>query len=127
MTLAIPTSTVNRVVETLLTGGRIARGYLGLAMQPVRLPDALRTQLNLPKETGLIVVHIENGGPAEKAGAFVGDILVAIEGQPVSDTDDIQTKLDPDRVGQSLAVQVVRGGRLQDLSITVGERPQRGV
>lgn len=127
MTLAIPTSTVNRVVETLLTGGRIARGYLGLAMQPVRLPDALRTQLNLPKETGLIVVHIENGGPAEKAGAFVGDILVAIEGQPVSDTDDIQSKLDPDRVGQALAVQVVRGGRLQDLSITVGERPQRGV
>jgi S1-C subfamily serine protease len=126
LTLAIPTATVNRVVETLLTTGRIARGYLGLAMQPVKLPDALRGQLGLANETGLIVVNVENDGPAEKAGAFVGDILVAIEGQPVGDTDDIQSQLDPDRVGRPLAVTVVRGGRLQDLTITVGERPQRG-
>lgn len=126
LTLAIPTGTVNRVVETLLTTGRIARGYLGLAMQPVKLPDALRGQLGLRNETGLIVVNVENDGPAEKAGAFVGDILVAIEGQPVGDTDDIQSQLDPDRVGRPLAVTVVRGGRLQDLTITVGERPQRG-
>jgi S1-C subfamily serine protease len=126
LTLAIPTGTVNRVVETLLTTGRIARGYLGLAMQPVKLPDALRGQLGLANETGLIVVHVENDGPAEKAGAFVGDILVAIEGQPVGDTDDIQSQLDPDRVGRPLAVTVVRGGQLQSLTITVGERPQRG-
>jgi S1-C subfamily serine protease len=126
LTLAIPTSTVNRVVDTLLQGGRVTRGYLGVAMQPVQLPDALRNELQLPNEGGLIVVHIENGGPAEAAGAFVGDILVAIDGDPVSDTDDIQSKLDPHRVGSALAVRVVRGGALHELTITVGERPQRG-
>jgi S1-C subfamily serine protease len=126
LTLAIPTSTVSRVVGALLHSGRITRGYVGMAMQPVRLPETLRTTLHLSNEGGLIVVHLENGGPAEAAGAFVGDILVAIEGETVSDTDDLQSKLDPDRVGKPLSLQVVRGGLLHDLTIIVGERPQRG-
>lgn len=126
LTLAIPTATVRRVAETLLARGHIARGYLGIATQPVRLPEAQRTALGLSGETGLIVVHVESDGPAERAGVLVGDILVAIDGETVTDTDDIQSRLDPDRVGTALALRLVRGGRPEEVSVTVGERPRKG-
>jgi len=126
MTLAIPSSTVNRVVEQLLTKGRIARGYLGVGMQPVRVPDNLKSSLGLSADGGLIVVSVEEGGPADQAGLFVGDIIVALDGSPVQDTDDVQRLLDPDRVGKPLAARVIRGGQIAELSITVGERPRRG-
>jgi S1-C subfamily serine protease len=126
LNLALPTSTVRRVHDALLNTGHIARGYLGIAMQPVQLPPSLREPLGLPKETGLIVVHVEPGGPAEAAGAYVGDILVAIEGSPIADTDDVQRHLDPETIGKAVAVQVVRGGALTSLSVIVGSRPQRG-
>jgi serine protease DegQ len=126
LTLSIPTSTVNRVVDQLLSHGRVSRGYLGVGMQPVRLPDALVASLGLQHAGGLIVVHVENGGPAENAGLLVGDIVLSLGGNQVKDTEDVQAQLDPERVGQPLAVQVVRGGTLKDLSLTVGDRPQRG-
>lgn len=126
MTLTIPTSTVDRVVDQLLTRGRIARGYLGLGMQRVRLPDSLTGPLGLPSADGLIVVSVEQGGPADQAGILVGDIIVALGGKPVSNTDDVQSVLGSDRVGQQVSVQLVRGGNRTELQVTVGERPQRG-
>ena len=126
LTLAIPTSTVNRVTEQLVSKGRISRGYLGVGMQPVRLPEALRSSTGLQQETALIVISVESGGPAEQAGVLVGDILVALDGKPVADTHDVQSLLDPERVGKSIPATVVRGGQRADLTITVGERPRGG-
>ncbi|GAC1327321.1 MAG: trypsin-like peptidase domain-containing protein [Chloroflexota bacterium] len=126
LTLALPTSTVNRVAEQLLTRGRIARGYLGIGMQPVRLPDSLRSSLSLEQQDALIVVSVETGGPAEKAGVLIGDILIALDGKPVADTHDVQSLLDPDRVGKPLAATVARGGTRTDVTLTVGERPRTG-
>lgn len=126
MTLTIPASTVDRVVEQLQTRGRVARGYLGVAMQQVRLPDALVSQLELPDHHGLIVVSIENGGPAERGGMFVGDVLVQLGGKPVNNTDSVQSLLDPSQVGSTVSVRVLRGGQPADLSVVVGERPQKG-
>lgn len=126
MPLAIPVSTVQRVVDGLLSKGRISRGYLGLGMQPVRLPEALTQQLGLSSRSGLIVVSIESNGPAESAGLFVGDVIVALGGKPVSDPRDVQGVLDPDSVGKPLTATVVRGGERRDVDITVGERPRRG-
>lgn len=125
MTLAIPTATVNRVVQQLLSTGRIARGYLGLGMQQVRLPDNLKTTLNLSQDRGLIVISVEPAGPAEKAGVLVGDILLALDGTSIADTNDVQSILDPERVGKSITAQLVRGGSAVDLTLTVGERPGR--
>lgn len=124
--LTVPVGTVNRVVESLLTSGRISRGYLGLGLQAVRLPEALRNTLGLDRDTGLIVVSVENNGPGEKAGIFVGDVLIAIDGTPISETDAVQTALGPDSVGMALTVGVVRGGSLAESRLTVGERPTRG-
>ena len=126
MALAIPASTINRVVDQLLTRGRIARGYLGLGMQPVRLPDNLVSSLQLASPGGLIVVSVEGGSPAEKAGVFVGDVLISLAGKNLGDPRDVQGVLDPESVGKPLPARVVRGGQLQELQITVGERPQRG-
>lgn len=125
MGLTIPAATVNRVVDQLLAKGRIARGYLGLGLQPVRLPDTLNRAVGISSETGVIVISIESGGPAEKAGLFIGDIIVTLDGTPVTDTDAVQGLLGPDRIGSALRAKVARGGQPVDVTITVGERPQR--
>jgi S1-C subfamily serine protease len=125
MALTIPASTVNRVVNQLLSKGRIARGYLGLGMQPVRLPDTLKSALSLASNGGVIVINVEPNGPADKAGVLIGDVLVAIDGNPVSDTENVQGMLGTETVGKSLKVQLIRGGAPLEVILTVGERPAR--
>ncbi|AFY56460.1 trypsin-like serine protease with C-terminal PDZ domain [Rivularia sp. PCC 7116] len=121
--LTIPASTINRVVEQLLSKGRIPRGYLGLGMQPVRLPDNLKNSLNLTSNGGVIVVNVEPNSAAEKAGIFLGDILVSFDGNTVEDTSDILALLNESfRVGESVKTKIVRGGELVELNLTVGER-----
>ncbi|AGY57258.1 S1C family serine protease [Gloeobacter kilaueensis] len=124
--VAVPVSTIERTVDQLLATGRIARGYLGIGMQPVRLPDALKAQLNLAGNGGVIVVNLEHEGPAERSGVLIGDVLVAIDGTTIDDTDDVLALLSPERVGKSVPVQAVRGGQPVALTITIGERPRRG-
>jgi len=114
--LAIPASTINRVVDEVLARGRVARGYLGVGLQPVELPD---------HQKGLIVLSLEPEGPAALAGVLIGDVLVALGGIAVADTDDIQTVLEKHGVGRAIEVAVVRGGASRSVSITIGERPRR--
>jgi S1-C subfamily serine protease len=122
--LTIPAATVNRVIDQLVAKGHIARGYLGVGMQPVRLPENLKTALNLSATTGVIVVNVEPAGPGDNAGVLLGDVLVTFDGTTVSDTGDVMSLLNSsDRVGKTVPVQVVRGGVLVELAITVGERP----
>jgi S1-C subfamily serine protease len=122
----IPASTVNRVAVELLARGRVARAYLGVGMQPVRLPDSIKDKFNLTKASGVMVLSTEPGGPADKAGLLIGDVLVALDSTPVADTDDVQAALGPERVGQDLNATVIRAGGLTQLIIKVGERPARG-
>ena len=115
MPVAIPISTVDRVVQDLLEKGRVARGYLGLGMHPVRLPDG---------RSGVIVIDVQADGPAGQAGILIGDVLLQFNGSPVTDTDDIHANLGPSSVGKQLKVSVVRGGEDKDITVTVGERPK---
>jgi S1-C subfamily serine protease len=115
--VTVPASTVSRVIGDLLTSGRVRRGYLGVGLHPVSLPDG---------RNGLVVLSIEPDGPAAKAGVFVGDVLVALEGQPVSDTDDVQSHLGADKVGKPLEAGIVRGGAAVTLTVTPGERRPEG-
>ncbi|MEI2578800.1 S1C family serine protease [Scytonema sp. PRP1] len=122
--LTIPASTVNRVVDQLLAKGHIARGYLGLGMQPVRLPKNLKTALNLSSAAGVIVVNVEPNGPADNAGVLIGDVLVTLDGTLVNDTGDVLALLNSgDRVGKTIKVQLIRAGALVELPIFIGERP----
>ncbi len=123
--IALPVATVNRVVDQLVQKGRIARGYLGVGMQPVRLPESLKQSLNLNSDGGVILVSLENDGPAARAGAMIGDIFVAFDGQTVGDTEDVLALLTPERIGMPIPVAIVRGGAAAILTITIGERPRR--
>src|SRR5260370_38688857 len=77
---ALPVETAERVAESLRTHGRIRRGYLGLGAQPARLSESLAKQLG--QESGLLIVTVEPGGPAQNAGLLQGDTIVTIERRP---------------------------------------------
>ncbi len=119
-TLTIPSPTVQRVVTTLLTHGRIRRGYLGVGAQPIQLPQG--TAENLDQETGLLLVSVEPGSPAEKGELFLGDTIVSIDGQPVRQLDDLFGALSGDRVGAEVPVRILRCVEVRELSVTIGER-----
>ncbi len=125
MALALPASTVDRVADQLLASGRVSRGFLGVAVQPVQLPARLREQLGLAGRLGLVAVNLEPGGPAESAGLLLGDVIVAVEGEPVGDPADLLGALGAERIGRPVAMQLIRAGELRTLPVTVGERPRR--
>ncbi len=120
VSLTVPTVTLERVVGMLLTHGRVRRGYLGVSTQTVRLPAAIGQQLN--QETGLLLVAVEPGSPAEEGGLLLGDTIVALADVPVQHHDDLMTQLSPDRVGTSVLLRILRSGQLQELNVMVGER-----
>ena len=120
--IGIPATTVDRVVDQLLAKGRVSRGYLGLGMQSIRIPESLRQQLSLSTQQGVIVINIEPQGAAEQGGVLLGDILIALEDEPVKDTRDVQAFLGASSIGQSLKAKLIRGGELIELTLIVGER-----
>ena len=119
--LAIPSEVAWRVAGALEERGSVRRGYLGILSQPVHLPSAQRAGLG-DQGGGLLVVGVEDGSPAGEGGMLLGDILVSLDATPIVDTDELQTLLAGDRVGREVPVGIVRGGELQTLRVTVGER-----
>jgi S1-C subfamily serine protease len=115
--LVVPAATISRVIEALGTHGRIARGYLGLAMQGIALPEAFGGG------SGVIALGIAPGGPAERGGLIVGDIITSLSGRRIGDSDDVQSLLDAASVGTQTVVGILRGGKPLELPLTIGERP----
>ncbi|MCC6175131.1 MAG: trypsin-like peptidase domain-containing protein [Chloroflexi bacterium] len=121
--VAIPLAVVERTVIALQGHGRVRRGFLGVTSQPVALPEPIRQRAGLGEQTsGLLVVGVEADGPAEVAGVTIGDIVVALGGEPVRDTGDLRDLLGGERVGQASSLRIVRGGEPRELSVTIGER-----
>lgn len=118
--VTIPAATLRAVVEMLLAHGRLRRGYLGISSQPVRLPDALGDELE--QHTGLLIVSVEPGSPADQGGLLLGDTIVTVDGVPTETHDDLLGLLSGERIGERVAVRVVRGGAVQDLVVEIGER-----
>ena len=123
--LAIPAETIERVAEQLLARGRIARGYLGLGLQPVRLDEALVKASSLASSRGLIVVSVDPNGPGQRAGMLAGDILTAWNGEPVRSVREVFGRLGPETVGQQISLSIIRAGQIGSRSIEVSERPTR--
>jgi len=124
--IAIPAPAIDRVVDTLLKKGHIPQGYLGVGLQPVRLPDALRQSLQRSEKTAAIVLEVEPESPAHKAGIVIGDILIALAGHSVARLEDVHGQLHGEAIGQQLALKFVRGGAVQEVNIVVGERSRGG-
>jgi S1-C subfamily serine protease len=124
--IAVPASSINKTADTLLQKGHIPRGYVGVGLQPVRLPDGLREKLKWDEKTAAIVMDVYPGGPADKAGIVIGDILISLAGHAVTRLEDIQSHLAGDTIGKTLPLKFVRGGVIQEGSIVVAERPHGG-
>jgi len=119
--LVIPTTTVEGVIEPLLNKGRVERGWLGLALQPVLLPEA--TQAEAGQSRGLMIMSVAKDGPAARAGVLVGDILVTLGGEGVSRPAMMAQRLGPEVVGQPIELRLLRAGKLLSIVPTVAVRP----
>ncbi|MCB9449829.1 MAG: trypsin-like peptidase domain-containing protein [Anaerolineaceae bacterium] len=118
--LAVPTKTIQGVAETLLQHGRIRRGFLGISAQPVRLPEKLAEELD--QDTGLLLVSVEPGSPAEHGGLLLGDVVVSLDGIQIERLEELLALLSGERVGREVPVSFIRGGELRELGVTIGER-----
>jgi S1-C subfamily serine protease len=120
--LAIPAGLAWQTAAALAQNGRVRRGYLGIRSQPVELPASTQKTLGRQQATGLLLVGIEEDSPASAGGLMIGDILVGLSGQTVSDPDELLTKLSGSQVGSAIAVEILRGGQPVKVTVTVGER-----
>jgi len=116
---AIAMDVAERVVQSLRTDGRIKRAYLGVGTQQVPLPDAVKAKVK--QESGLLVITVDPGSPADRAGIMQGDTLVAIAGASTATLDDLFSKVRALKVGAVEQVKVIRAGEPKELSLTVGE------
>lgn len=121
VSVSVPLPTLERVVSALLKHGRIRRGYLGIRTQPVRLPESLVEELG--QKAGLLLVSIEAGTAAEKASLVMGDTIIAFDGQPIRNFEDLLSTLNsPDIVGKEVELRILRAGEIQSVKLTVGEQ-----
>jgi len=119
--LAIPVATIERVSQALVEHGRIRRGFLGVGVQPARLPQAMEDPSG--QATGLLVASVEAGGPAQKGGILLGDVLLSLGGERLAAMEDLLAALGGDVVGKATPVEILRGGKRTTLNVTIGERP----
>jgi S1-C subfamily serine protease len=120
--MTIPAKAIDTIVASLQTHGKVRRGFLGIGAQAVTIPAALAKIAGIEQEQGLVIVGVESGGPAERDGLYLGDVLVAVNGKPVSSVEGLQDALSGDLVGTTAELTILRGGAIQRLSVTVGER-----
>jgi S1-C subfamily serine protease len=119
-TLAIPAHIAWGIADTLAQQGFIKRGYLGISSQLVQLPEAQRD--GRTEEHGLLIVQVDEGSPAQKGGLMLGDILLTLDKHPLKDAEDLRSLLSGERVGKTIPIEVNRGGKIQTLQVTVGQR-----
>jgi S1-C subfamily serine protease len=117
---AVPADLAWNVAGNLESGGTVERGYLGILSQPVALPGDEE-----PRRGGLLVVGVEEDSPADAGGMLLGDIVTALDGVEVEDTEDLLALLVGERVGKTVGVALVRGGEPSSLEVTVGRRSER--
>lgn len=120
LALIVPTSVAWRIGSTLAQHGYIKRGFLGISSQPVAIPASQRG--GREQENGLLIVRVEDNSPAQQSGLLVGDILLTFAGKTLTDAETLQGLLSGDLVGQKTTAEVVRGGAIQTVEVTVGQR-----
>jgi len=120
--ITVPTATVDRVVDAILERGHVPRPFLGAAMQAVPVPEALRSHFGEGVDEALLVLHVEANAPAAAAGVLVGDLVLSIDGQLVHNVHGVQHRLSTLKVGDPVAVVVIRGGVKMDLKVILADR-----
>jgi Do/DeqQ family serine protease len=119
---ATPVSTAKMVLEQIIKNGSVTRGWIGVELGP--LTPALAESFNLGASEGAIIKGVLNGGPADKAGAKPGDVLVAIEGKPIVDPQSVLNAVTSIAPGSAAKLKLKRKGQDLELAVTVGRRPK---
>jgi S1-C subfamily serine protease len=122
LTVVIPAAIAWKTAASVVEHGRLKRGYLGIAGQPVRLPGSQTVAGGAGRDAALLVVAVTDDSPAASAGVLIGDVVLEFDGQPIESPEDLLDLLLGDRVGRRTVLRVLRGGQLTDLAVTVGER-----
>jgi S1-C subfamily serine protease len=120
--ITVPTATIDRVVDAILERGHVPRPYLGAAMQAVPVPEGLRSQFAQGAGEALLMLHVEANAPAATAGILVGDLLLSVNGQEVHNVHAVQHQISSLKVGDPVAVAVIRGGVRMDLKVVLADR-----
>jgi S1-C subfamily serine protease len=118
--IVIPTATIERIVPLLLRDGRIARGWLGVALQAVAVPDALRETAD--QSSGLMVMSVVQDGPAAQAGIVAGDIILSVDGTSTHRFRKIARYFGPDSIGRKADLRLIRSGTVITVQTTIAER-----
>src|ERR1700726_4907430 len=118
--IAIPTATIERIVPQLLKDGRVARGWLGVALQAVAGPDALRESAG--QSSGLMVMSVIEDGPAAQAGIVAGDIILSVDGTSTHRFRKIARYFGPDSIGRKADLRLIRSGAVMTVQTTIAER-----
>jgi S1-C subfamily serine protease len=121
--VVIPSDIAWKTAAALAEHGTTGRGFLGVAGQVARLSDRQRDRQE--RSSGLLVVGVSSGSPADTGGILVGDVIIEFDGHAVESPLDLLDLLQGDRIGRSAPVRVLRGGTVTDLTVTVGRRPVR--
>jgi len=122
VSLAIPFDFASQMAETLVQHGKIRRGYLGVRSQPVQLSEPTQSLVGRKQKIGLLVVGLEDNGPALNGGVLVGDIMLGINQNVIDNQDSLMQALSGDVVGKEVDLHLIRGGQPQTLKIKIGER-----
>jgi S1-C subfamily serine protease len=118
--IAIPTATVERIVPQLAKDGHIARGWLGVALHAVAVPDALRETAD--QSSGLMVMSVVEDGPAAQAGIVAGDIILSVDGTSTHRMRRIGRLFGPDSIGRKVEIRLIRSGQVIAVQTTIAER-----
>lgn len=120
--LVIPAATIARVVDPLLEQGHIARGWLGVGLQPVAVPGAL--QASTGQARGAMVLQLVTNGPAEQAGVLPGDILLSIDDFRFGQRRGLASLMGPERIGKAVTVRLLRAGETREIGVVIAARPR---
>lgn len=120
--ITIPAQTIHRVVDAILKQGHVPRPFIGIAMQPIPIPDPARELFPGGAEQTLLVTHVEPKAPAAQAGVMVGDVIVSFNGKPVQGVREILHRLRALRIGDTISLSVLRGGTKLDLTVSVADQ-----
>jgi S1-C subfamily serine protease len=119
--LAIPAVTLERVVPILLKNGRVSRGWLGVALRPVAVPETLGTAAG--QSSALMVMSLTEGGPAHDAGIVAGDIILSVDNASTRRMRNITARLGADSIGRKVDLKLIRAGAITSRQVTITERP----
>lgn len=122
ISLTIPADLAWNVAQQLAKHGSVQRGYLGVRSQGVEIPRESQKTLKRQQPAGLLLISVERKSPAEAAGLIVGDIIVAVDENPVRNHDELLARLSAELVGKSTPVEVLRGGKPLSIKVKIGAR-----